>query len=189
MGERAVFVDRDGTINEDVGHLGDEKMLRLLPGAARALRRLSEADFRLFIVTNQSGVGRGFLDREALERVNRALEETLAGKGVGLDGIYVCPHCADEDCDCRKPRTGMIKRAAGKFGVDLGGSYMVGDKLRDVETGLRAGCRSVLVTTGNDPEEYRQLQGQAVTADFVAASLGEAVDWILEDSVRGGDAG
>ena len=141
----AVFLDRDGTIIHDVGYLRDPEQVELLPGAAAALRELQQHGLALVVISNQSGVGRGFLSAEDLEMVHRRLEEVLAQHRIELCGAYHCPHAPWDACTCRKPLPGMILRAADECGLDLARSFMVGDKPRDVAAGRRAGCRTVLL--------------------------------------------
>jgi len=149
---RAVFLDRDGTIIEDVDFLTDVEQLRILPGAPGALRRLKEAGFLLFVVTNQSAVARGTLTEEKLALIHEELNRRLAAEGAGIDAFYYCPHLPDgiveryaRVCDCRKPAPGLITRAAREWDVDPSRSYAAGDSERDVEAGRRAGCFTILV--------------------------------------------
>lgn len=186
MGKRAVFLDRDGTINEEVGYLSDPAQVTLLPGAAEALARLRDAGFKLVVVTNQSGIARGYMSEADLAAVNESLARQLEGQGAGIDEYYFCPHHPEhgdkKDCDCRKPRPGMAKRAAREHGIDLGRSYFVGDKCSDVELGINAGGKSVLVLTGFGKEERRLLEGRGIRPDRIFDGLPEAADWIIRDS-------
>lgn len=177
-GRPAVFLDRDGTIIEDLGYLSDPADVRLLPGVGAALRLLAEGGFLLVIVTNQSGVGRGMFDRASVDRVNARLAETLRREGVALDGVYVCPHGPEDDCACRKPAPGLMLEAARALGIDLEASYMVGDKASDAEAGRRAGCRGILT------KRARRDAG-ACTADACVRDLAEAAAWILARSKAG----
>lgn len=178
MSKRAAFLDRDGTVVEEVNYLTRDEQLRLEPGAAGAMRRLREAGYLLILITNQSGVARGMLTEEELARVHRRLGEMLSAVGAELDGTYYCPHLPgaevgeyDLDCACRKPKPGMILKAAEEHGVDLAASVMFGDSERDVESGKEAGCRAVLIHHGDEPEETR--------ADYSAKDLAEGVDALL----------
>lgn len=146
---RAVFLDRDGTIIEEKDYLSDPERVRPFPGAADALRRLQDAGFRLFIVTNQSGVGRGYFTLEDVERVHRRLSDLLAPEGVRFERIYIAPEAPEMPSRGRKPSPQFLYDARDEFGVDLGQSYMIGDKLSDLECGWNAGVReSILVRTG-----------------------------------------
>ena len=183
VSERAVFLDKDGTLVEDVPYNVDPARIRLMVGAAAGLRRLHAAGYRLFVVSNQSGVARGLFAEAALAAVWRRLEELLAEAGVPLAGCYWCPHHPEGSvaryavaCACRKPAAGMILRAGREHGLDLARSWMVGDILHDVEAGRRAGCRTVLLDNGHETE---WLLTAARTPHFRAADLAEAAERIL----------
>ncbi len=155
IGRRAVFLDRDGTINVEKDYLYRVEDFEFIPGVPQALKRLQKAGFLLVVVTNQSGVARGYYTLEDVDALHRHMCSELLHDGVTLDGIYVCPHHPTEgqapyniDCDCRKCKPGMLLRAADDLGAELGHSYMVGDKLADLDAGRTAGCRSLLVRTG-----------------------------------------
>jgi histidinol-phosphate phosphatase family protein len=141
----ATFLDRDGTIVVDKHYLSDPDGLELLPNAIEGLRDLRELGARLVVVTNQSGVGRGYFPAEAVEPMHERLRELLAAGGVELDGIYVCPHAPDDGCACRKPGSALFEQAAEELDVDLGDSVVIGDKDADVEAGRRIGATSILV--------------------------------------------
>ena len=147
----AVFLDRDGTIIPDRHYLADPAELELLPGAAAALARLRDAGFALVVVTNQSGVGRGYFSAADLARQHERLRGLLADQGVELAGIYACIHAPEAGCDCRKPLPGLLVRAAQEIDLDLGASYLVGDEERDVQAGRAAGVTSYLL--GVDAED------------------------------------
>lgn len=175
----AVFLDRDGTLNEEVGYLSRPEDLRLLPGAAGAVAKLNARGIPVIVVTNQSGIGRGFYGWPEFEAVMTRLSELLAVEGARVDAAYASPHheagqgeYAVADHPDRKPNPGMLLRAAEAHGLDLAKSWMVGDKSIDVEAGHRAGCRSCLVRTGYG-------QGEAAEADFIASDLAEAISHIL----------
>ena len=178
MKRKAVFLDRDGTINFDPGYLGDPEQFRFLPGVVEALTRLHEAGYLIFVVSNQSGIARGFFRDEDLDRVHDKMRNALRAEGVVLDGIYYCPHHPDERCSCRKPSPKMVLDASRSFGVDIEHSYFIGDRISDIETGKNAGCRTILVLTGAGRETQTSLS-PSQNADRVAASLLDAVGWIL----------
>jgi D-glycero-D-manno-heptose 1,7-bisphosphate phosphatase len=180
---RAVFLDKDGTLVEDVPYNVDPGRVRLAPGAVEGLTALDGAGYRIAVITNQSGVARGYFPEGALAGVGRRLQELLAGFGVGLAGFYYCPHHPDGRvpayavaCRCRKPEPGLLHRAARELGVCLGQSWVVGDILDDVEAGRRAGCRAVLIDNGNETEWRR---GPGREPHHVAADLAEAARLIL----------
>lgn len=177
-----IFLDRDGTLNPDPGYIKSPDQFELFPGAAEALGRLKLAGARLILVTNQSGIARGFLSRQNLEAIHRKLAHMLGQAGVTLDGIYFCPHHPDDGCGCRKPTPGMINQAVRELGVDLERSYVIGDHLRDIQLAKRVGARSVLVSTGvTRLQELEGLTDAHQIPDRVADSLNEAVDWLLSD--------
>ena len=188
MGRPAVFLDRDGTLVREVGYLRSVRELRLLPGAARAVRRLNDAGFAVIVATNQSGVARGLLTEEALAQIHGALAARLARRGGHLAGIYYCPHHPAAPltqyrrrCRCRKPAPGMLLRAARDLDLDLPRSFAIGDAERDLEAGRRAGCRVVLVRTGYGTAVCSRGE---VRADHVADDLCAAVAWVLSQAGR-----
>lgn len=189
---RAVFLDRDGTINEEVGYLKSLDMLKVIPGAGAAIRRLNGAGFKVVIITNQSGVARGYFPESLVHEAHDLLTATLRKDGASIDGIYYCPHHPTAgnskhtvQCDCRKPATGLIDRAARDMDIDLKRSFMVGDKWSDVELGHRAGARSILVRTGFAPDDSGNKRPPNVEdPDFTAHDLAEAADWIIEQKRR-----
>ncbi len=172
----AVFLDRDGTINIDHGYLHKPEELVLITGAAEAIRRLNELGIKVLIITNQSGVGRGYFKEEDVWKVNTRLEALLSLEGAHIDGIYYCIHRPDDDCSCRKPQSDLVLRAAEEHGVELSRSFVVGDKASDVLLAWRCGARGVLVMTGLGPGELVMMDRQP---DHVAPDLREAVDWII----------
>lgn len=184
---RAVFLDRDGTVNEEVGYLSDLAHLRLLPGSAAAISRLNEAGFKVVLVTNQSGVARGYFPESFVHETHALLIKMLAEQGASLDGIYYCPHHPRAGnshftmvCDCRKPGTGLLDRAAKDLKIDLTRSFVVGDKWSDVELGQRAGARSILVRTGFAPDDPgNERPPRIAEPDLIAHDLAEAVQWVL----------
>jgi len=141
---KAVFLDRDGTINVEVGYLSRPDQVELIPGSAEALVLLRDAGFKLVVVSNQSGAARGYFTSSDVDRVNARLVEMLAERGAGLDALYYCPHIKEDGCACRKPLLGMIERARAEFGVDPKRSYVVGDKAVDVKLAKNAGAVSVI---------------------------------------------
>ena len=185
----AVFLDRDGTLNEESGYLNHVDRLKLIDGAAEAVALLGRHGLKTIVVTNQSGVARGYFPETLLPRLHDKLQELLIERGSQLDAIYYCPHHPDvgeppyrRDCECRKPKLGMIRKAEKEFSVDARKSYMVGDKISDVEFGRRAGCKTVLLLTGYGKGELEhnreQLDGDP---DHVAADILDAAKWIVSD--------
>ena len=170
---RFVLLDRDGTLTRDAGYTHRLEDYALLPGAAEGLRRLAGAGFRLAVVTNQSGIGRGLFGEADYEAFQKRLAEDLAARGVRLEGSFHCPHVPDAGCACRKPRPGLLLRARDALGAELARSWMVGDDRRDVEAGLAAGCRAVWL---RDDEPARDALPDGV---LVARDLPEAAARIL----------
>jgi D-glycero-D-manno-heptose 1,7-bisphosphate phosphatase len=189
---RAVFFDRDGTVIEEVGYLNDLKQLRLIPGAAVAIRRLNEAEFKVVVVTNQSGVARGYFTEAFVRETHGLLEKMLGIEGARLDGVYYCPHHPKAGsspytaaCDCRKPGTGMLEQAARELGIDIRASFVVGDKWSDVELGQRAGAHAVLVRTGYAPDDPGNVRPEHLgDPDFIAETITEAADWIILQAAK-----
>jgi histidinol-phosphate phosphatase family protein len=182
---RAVFIDKDGTMVENVPYNIDPTQIRLTPGAGAALARLREAGFRLFVVSNQSGVARGLFPIEALDGLERRLRELLAADGAGIEAFAWCPHHPDGSvapyavaCDCRKPAPGMILRLAREHGLDLARSWMIGDTLNDVEAAHRAGCRAILLDNGGETEWRRDAHR---APDATVPDLAAAAEIILPD--------
>jgi len=187
MLNRAVFLDRDGTINEDVVHLDHEGDLELIEGAAAGIALLNEAGFKVVIVTNQSVVARGRITELQLQQIHLTLSEMLSASGARFDAIYYCPHHPAAgigeylvNCDCRKPKPGMLLQASRELDIDLQRSFIVGDKLSDLAAGRAAGCRDVLVRTGYGAQNETMLDGRAPYPECIADNLLDASRWILE---------
>jgi D-glycero-D-manno-heptose 1,7-bisphosphate phosphatase len=186
MSHPAVFLDRDGTINEEMGYINHLRRFHLLPQAVVAIRRLNEAGFKVVVITNQSGAARGYFAASLVEEVHEHLQALLRAWGAHLDGIYTCLHSPDDACACRKPQPTLIHQAARDLDLDLTRSYAVGDRYRDVETAANAGVKGILVLTGYGLGEYEsRREGQSVQPVHVAPDLAEAVEWILQDAKVG----
>ena len=182
----AVFLDRDGTLVVEKGYLCRPEEVELIPGAARALRELAGAGFLRVVVTNQSGVARGFYGLDAVERVHEAIQALLGREGASVEGWYVCPHHPEftGPCGCRKPETGLLERAVQDLGIDLARSWVVGDKVSDIELARRAGCRAALVRTGYGRRAEAELAASGRFPEIVADHLEEAVERILARAAR-----
>jgi len=188
MGRRAIIMDRDGTVCDEVGYVNHVDRVRLLPRSAAAIRAANDAGFQTVVATNQAGVARGYFAETLIDEVHDRVRELLAAEGARLDGIYYCPHHPEvgepayrKICTCRKPLPGILERARDEMGIDLSASYMVGDTVKDLEAGRRAGATSVLVLTGYGRGELEyQSRAWTVKPDHVAADLFDAVTWILE---------
>jgi D-glycero-D-manno-heptose 1,7-bisphosphate phosphatase len=176
---RLVLLDRDGTINVDKGYVRDPRDVELVPGAGAAIRRLRELGLKVGVISNQSGVGRGLMTEDDVARVNVRLVELLAGEEAHVDGFFLCVHAPWDDCACRKPKTVLLERAAEKLGGDLTRSFMVGDKVADVDAGRAAGAFTILVRTGYGEDSL----AAGATPDAVAADLAEAAG-VIERGLR-----
>jgi len=189
----AVFLDRDGTVSEEVGYVNHLDRFKIYPWSAPAIRRLNDAGLTVIIVTNQSGVARGYFPEELVRLVHDLLRKSLQDAGARIDGIYYCPHHPDGResafrmvCDCRKPAPGLLQRATLDHGLDLKSSFVVGDRYLDIETGFRAGARGILVLSGYGKGERLYQGGRwPKPPDHIADDLGTAVDWILSNSSAG----
>ncbi len=179
---RAVFLDRDGTLNEDTGYPADFGQVHIYPAAFEAVRLLKRAGFAAVVVTHQSGVGLGYFDAAELEVLHRRFEDAFARRGARLDAIYACPHAPDVSgraCSCAKPQPGLGILAARDLGLDLGASFMVGDKPVDIQFGLAIGAAPVLVLTGYGRAASAELAALGVRPAHTAAGILEAASWIL----------
>lgn len=179
----AVFLDRDGTIIADVAYLRDPEEVRLLPGAAEAIKRLNDRGLLAIVVTNQSGIARGLLSRNDYHLTERRVDQLLASEGARLDAHYFCPHLPEltGPCDCRKPGVLLYSQAAEQFGIDLGASWWVGDRLRDVLPAEEFGGRGILVQTGVSTADARDENASRFAQ---ASDLAGAVDRILSEVTR-----
>lgn len=171
MTRRFVLLDRDGTINAEAHYLSKPEQLVFVPGAVEGMRHMRRLGLGLVIVTNQSGVARGYFDQNGLTAIHEHLRRMLDAEGVTIDGIYVCPHGPEDDCTCRKPLPGMIDLAVAEHGFDPARSFMIGDKAADVDMGRCIGATTFLVRTGYGAEVERQGKARP---DFVVDSLVEA---------------
>lgn len=184
-GRVAVFFDRDGTLNEDVGYLRTPEELQMIPGAVEAVRLLNDRHILTCVISNQSGIARGLLSEDNLAAIHRRMEAELAEGGAHLDRIYYCPHHPTQgrppyniECSCRKPRTGMLDEAAGELSIALPRSFVVGDKTLDIEVGKASGTRTVLVLTGYGRTAVDECRRNGITPDYVAPTVLEAVQFI-----------
>ena len=189
MSKIAVFIDRDGTMSEEVGYVNHISRFKLLQNTAQAVKRLNDEKILAIVATNQAGVARGYFEESMIVAVHEKLKAELAKDGARVDAIYYCPHHPSvgkppykSDCNCRKPKPGMILRAVEDFEIELVKSYMVGDKISDVEFGQKLGLKSVMVLTGYGVGEYEhQRSAWKTTPDYIAKDLLEAVEWIIDD--------
>ena len=191
--KKAVFLDRDGCVNVEDNHITDIGKFRLYDGSLAAIKKLNEAGFLIVIITNQSGVARGLMTEELVQKTHELLLKWTSEAGVKIDQIEYCPHHPEGSvakyaikCDCRKPATGMLKRAAEKLDIDFSSSYVLGDKISDIALGPATGAKAILVRTGfGTRDEQTILRGEADPPDYVADGIEDAVDWILENESQG----
>jgi len=187
MGSQAVFLDRDGTLNEEVGYVNHLDRFILLPKVGEAIRLLNQHGFKTVVITNQSGVARGYFTESLIHQVHRRMEDLLRREGAYLDGIYYCPHHPDvgeppyrQKCRCRKPDVGLVDQAVKDLDIDCSKSYGIGDRGVDLEFAHRVGAKGILVLTGYGKGEWEYLRDQwRVKPDHVSRDLYEAVRWIL----------
>jgi D-glycero-D-manno-heptose 1,7-bisphosphate phosphatase len=180
---KAVFLDRDGTLNEDTGYPADFRQVHIYPAAFEAVRLLKQAGFAAVVVTHQSGIGRGYFDAAELDALHLRFEDAFARRGARLDAIYSCPHAPDgpdgRRCSCAKPLPGLGLLAARELGLDLGASFMVGDKVDDILFGRNIGAAPVLVLTGYGRAAAAALAARDIRPSHTAAGILEAASWIL----------
>ena len=185
----AIFLDRDGTVTDEVGYINHASRAKVYPYAPEAVRMLKSTGLPVIIVTNQSGVGRGYFSEEIVGQVHRMVEEALSAAGTRVDAFYYCPHHPNaiiesyrQECRCRKPGTGMPEAAARQFGIDLNRSYVVGDTYRDMKMGFAIGARTVMLMTGYGRGEYEyRRQDWTIMPDLIAENLMEAAKLILQE--------
>lgn len=182
-GDKAIFLDRDGTIIEDVGYLNNPQDIKFIPGSIEAIKKLNEAGYKVIIITNQAGVARGLIIENMLQTLDKTIQKELLNGGAQIDAIYYCPHHAEhghypykQECGCRKPEPGMILKAAKDHNIDLSQSWMIGDKKSDIEAGQAAGTKTILVLTGQGKEHKDKLAKQT---EHLAENLLEAAKIIL----------
>ncbi|MCB4792494.1 MAG: HAD family hydrolase [Elusimicrobia bacterium] len=178
----AVFIDRDGTIVKERHYLRKVKDIKLLSGVIKALKLLKDRDFKIVIVTNQSGIGRGYLTEKKLKQINNYLIKLLKRKGAGVDALYYCPHLPDDGCICRKPKLGMIEKAKKKFNLDLKRSFSIGDHTNDFLLGQNMGGTGIFILTGHGKEEYIKIKNSKgkLKPDVLEKNLLTAALWIMK---------
>jgi D-glycero-D-manno-heptose 1,7-bisphosphate phosphatase len=186
MKNYAVFLDRDGTLNEDPGYLGDPEKVKLLPGTGKALFRLkNELKFKLIVVSNQSGIARGLITKGDVDAVNNKINEILSGSNVSIDRFYYCPFHPDfstaEESKCRKPSVKMVLKAVEDFEIDLSDSYFIGDSAVDIQCGHNAGVKTILLKSDHSKDQIYALKKENILPTFVAVNLEEACNIIQKD--------
>ena len=180
MRNKAVFIDRDGTINIDGPYLDDPDKFEMYPGVGEGVKKLKEDGFKIIVMTNQSGIARGYFTEEILSNIHERMEIEFNAFGVELDGIYYCPHHPDDDCDCRKPKTGLFEKAIEEHDIDVNQSYMVGDKILDVEAGQKIGVKTILVPEAHARDDFLSAKNEwKCHPDHVGDDFVDAVEWIM----------
>ena len=193
MKRTAVFIDRDGTINEQMGYINHISRFVLLPGTAEGIRLLNRHQYLAIIVSNQSGVARGYFPMALIDRVHAHMKDLLAKEGANIDGIFFCPHYPrgivpeySVECDCRKPRTGLVQKACEEFDIDMKNSYVIGDRCSDIELAERSNLQGIMVTTGYGLGDIEYvLPHKSFKPLHIAKDLLHAVRWIIEQGVKG----
>lgn len=194
MSKRAIFLDRDGTLNEEVGYIISPAQFSIFDFTAEAIRLINDNQWRAIVVTNQSGVARGHFDESFLEQIHQTMIASLREKGAVVDAIYYCPHHPEigdskyrVDCDCRKPKPGMLQRAAEDFDLDLTDSFVIGDRYGDIAMAHAVGARGVLLKSGHGEFEYRNERNDwPRDPDHISDNLIDAVRWICSQRVAAG---
>lgn len=182
-----IFIDRDGVINRDPGEFTKEgyvtrwENFRFLPGAPEALRDLTGKGFKIVIISNQAGVGKGLYTEETLNEITKKMLKEIEASGAKIYSVKYCIHTSDANCDCRKPRTGLLKMATEGLNVDFGKTYFIGDKRTDIEAGAKTGCRTILVLSGMT-KDADDVNSWPVKPDFIVKDLSEAVEAVICDT-------
>jgi histidinol-phosphate phosphatase family protein len=183
--KKAVFLDRDGTLIKLVDYLNRVEQVRLEATAGEAVRKLNDANFKVMVITNQSAISRKRLNLEELNAIHQRINDLLQKATEShIDGFYFCPHHPDDYCDCRIPKPTLLLEAAEKHNIDLKQSYLIGDYRTDILAGINAGCKTVLALSGYGKTEVSAMENWMYRPDFVAVSLLDAVEWILEKSQK-----
>ena len=181
MKDQAVFIDRDGTINIDVHYLDDPDRFEMYPGVGKGVKRLKESEFKIIVITNQSGIARGYLTEQQLLCIHKRMITSFLQYDVTLDGIYYCPHHPDDHCNCRKPNTGLFEKAIIEHNIDVKSSYMLGDKILDVRAGKNTGVTTLLVPAPYMREDFMSKKIELeYNPDYIADDFMDAVEWILK---------
>lgn len=192
---KAVFLDRDGVITKEPPYYAHKiDQLEVIPNSAEAIRLLNESGFKVIVVSNQAGVARGYYQEKNIQIYNNEMKRQLEEKGAHIDAIYYCPHHPEAtikeyriDCDCRKPKPGMLKRAEKDLNLDLKRSFLIGDKMSDIEAGYRAGCKTILVLTGQGNSELKKISKMDIKPNYISKDLHTAIQIINRNNSDEGD--
>jgi len=188
MKNKAVFVDRDGTINVDVHYLDYPDKFEMYSGVQRGVKKLQEKGFKIIVITNQSGIARGYFTEEQLSAVHERMKQEFQKFGVTLDGIYYCPHHPDDKCKCRKPNTGLFEKAIKEHNINVKKSYMLGDKILDIGAGKKIGVKTILIPEPHVRDDFLSQKNEwECNPDYIADDFLDAVEWILNVAETGSD--
>lgn len=180
MKNKAVFIDRDGTINVDVHYLDDPDKFEMYPSVGEGVKKLKENGFRIIVITNQSGIARGYFTEKQLSNIHEKMKKEFQRFNVVLDGIYYCSHHPDDNCNCRKPNTGLFENAINEHNINAKKSYMLGDKILDIGAGKKIGARTVFIPEPHKREEFISKKNEwEYNPDYIADDFMDAVEWIV----------
>lgn len=183
MKSRTVFLDRDGTINVNVEYLDSPEEFQMYSGVPEGIRKLNSIGFKVVVITNQSGIGRGYYTEDVVKAIHKKMIDELGESGAKIDATYYCPHRPEEKCSCRKPEVALFRKAGKELDIDFRRSYVVGDRMMDVIAGHRMGCRTVLVPErGKEEEVELEMRQSDVTPTHVAKDFLSAVEWVVGDA-------
>lgn len=183
MGNKVIFIDRDGTINANVGYIDNITRFKIYPGVGEGIKLLKDHGFKIIVVTNQSGIARGFFSEKTLEEIHKKMKNELSKKYAKIDAIYYCPHHPNEQCDCRKPKTGLLQKAIKDFDIDVTQSYIIGDRMLDIEAGSKIGCKTILVPEDNE-KVHEEMEKSKIKPDHICDNFYSAAIWISKDFKR-----
>jgi len=181
MGNKAVFIDRDGTINIDGPYLDDPDRFEMYPGVGEGVKKLKDDGFKIIVMTNQSGIARGYFTEEVLSKIHDRMKIEFDVFDVKLDGVYYCPHHPDDECNCRKPKTGLFEIAIEEHDIDVNQSYMIGDKILDVCAGQKIGVKTILVPEAHVKDDFLSTKNEwECYPNHLADDFIDAMEWILK---------
>ena len=178
MGHKAVFIDRDGTINQNIGYIDHPDDFHMYPGVVEGIKLLKKYGYKIIVVTNQSGIGRGYFVKEHLDEIHHKMNNEFSDNGTAVDAIYFCPHHPDENCSCRKPKTGLFEQAVEDLDINIEESFIIGDRMLDMEAGDKIGCTTVLVPEDKEKIDI-EMEESPVKPDCVCDDFLSGVMWIL----------
>tara|TARA_Y100000031_G_C8136445_1_gene345471 strand:+ start:216 stop:764 length:549 start_codon:yes stop_codon:yes gene_type:complete len=179
---KAIFLDRDGVINKDPGggdYIKSWKEFQFLPNAIDAIKKLNQHGYKIFVISNQAGVGKGLYSQQALSELTENMLKEISSQGGNIESVSYCTHRPDEGCGCRKPKTGMIEKVTSGLGIDFKATYFIGDAQTDIGVGKNIGCKTILLLTGK--EDLDSIRDWKLKPDFIKKDLMEAVEWVLKE--------